>query len=67
MKVDEMPLPETEAARKIVEETIESDEKKDEESFDREISEQVSKLSVMFGFSLFGKYLLLWLVSLLVD
>lgn len=40
MKVDEIPLLETEAARKIMEEVIDSDEKKSD-SFDKEISEQV--------------------------
>ncbi|VDK55104.1 unnamed protein product [Gongylonema pulchrum] len=42
IKVADMELPETETAKRIVEKTIESDEKKDEDNFDREISEQAS-------------------------
>lgn len=44
MKVDGMPLLETETAKKIMEETIDSDEKK-VDSLDKGISEQVNALT----------------------
>ncbi|KHN83700.1 Clustered mitochondria -like protein [Toxocara canis] len=47
VRQEEMSLPETEAAKKIVGETMENEEKKEEDGFDQEISKQIMAKAAM--------------------
>lgn len=48
VKQEEISLPETETAKKIVGETMDNEQKKDDDGFDQEISKQVADCIVSF-------------------